>query len=81
VDLRLVEAYDLMQSKMVLQLGLLCSHPDPDFRPNMRFVHQVLSGDISLPSLPTSKPEISYTWKNTSLIMVVVLVVYYPLGS
>jgi interleukin-1 receptor-associated kinase 1 len=68
VDPRLVEAYDLMQSKLVLQLGLLCSHPDPDSRPSMRFVRQVLSGDISLPSLPASKPEISYTWKNTGLI-------------
>jgi hypothetical protein len=28
----------------------------------------VLSGDISLPSLPPSKPEFSYTWKNTCLI-------------
>jgi hypothetical protein len=81
VDLRLVEAYDLMQSKLVLLLGFLCSHLDPDSRPNMRFMHQVLSGDISFPSLPASKLEISYTWKNTSLIMVVVLVVYYPLGS
>jgi hypothetical protein len=35
----------------------------------MRFVRQVLSGDISLPSLPTSKLKISYTWKNTSLII------------
>ncbi len=64
-----MEAYDLMQSKLVLQLGLLCSHPDPDSRPNMQFVRQVLSGDISFPSLPASKPEISYTWKNTSLII------------
>jgi interleukin-1 receptor-associated kinase 1 len=61
VDSKLVEVYDLMQSKLVLQLGLLCSHPDPDSRPNMRFVRQVLSGDISLPSLPASKPKISYT--------------------
>jgi hypothetical protein len=30
----------------------------------MRFVRQVLYGDISLPSLPISKPEISYIWKN-----------------
>jgi hypothetical protein len=34
----------------------------------MWFVRHVLSGDISLPSLPASKPEISYTWKNTGLI-------------
>jgi hypothetical protein len=34
----------------------------------MQFVHQVLSGDISLPSFLTSKPGISYTWKNTGLI-------------
>jgi hypothetical protein len=34
----------------------------------MWFVRQVLFGDISFPSLPTSKPDISYTKKNTSLI-------------
>jgi hypothetical protein len=28
----------------------------------------MLFRDISLPSLLASKPEISYTWKNTSLI-------------
>jgi hypothetical protein len=68
VDLKLAEAYDLMQSKLVLQLGLLFSHPYPDYRPNMWFVCQVLSKDISLPSFPASKLEISYTWENTSLI-------------
>jgi hypothetical protein len=35
----------------------------------MWFVCQVLFGDISLPSLLASKPEISYTWKNTCLII------------
>jgi hypothetical protein len=35
----------------------------------MWFVRHVLSGDISLPSLLASKLEISYTWKNTSLII------------
>jgi hypothetical protein len=34
----------------------------------MWFVRQMLSGDISLPSLLASKLEISYTWKNTGLI-------------
>jgi hypothetical protein len=63
-----VEAYDLMQSKFVVQLGLLYSHSDLDFRPSMQFVCQVLFGDISLPSLRASKPEFSYTWKNTCLI-------------
>ncbi len=31
-------------------------------------MRQVLFRNISLPSLPASKPEISYTWKNTGLI-------------
>ncbi len=35
VDPKLVEAYDLMQSKLVLQLDLLCSHPDPNFKPSI----------------------------------------------
>ncbi len=49
-------------------MGLLYSQSDPDSRPSMRFVHQMLSRDISLPSLLASKPEISYTWKNTGHI-------------
>ncbi len=52
----------------MLLLGLLYSHSDPDSRPSMWFVRQMLSGDISLPSLLASKLEISYTWKNTGLI-------------
>ncbi|MCO5570040.1 hypothetical protein L7F22_023754 [Adiantum nelumboides] len=37
----------------VLELGLLCCYPDPDGRPSMRRVVQVLHGDAPPLSLPT----------------------------
>lgn len=44
----------------VLQVGLLCSHPDPDTRPTMRQVIQILSGDAPMPRVPLSKPVPTY---------------------
>ncbi|KAH7352610.1 hypothetical protein KP509_19G053900 [Ceratopteris richardii] len=38
--------------KLVLELGLLCCYPDPQCRPSMRRVVQVLSGDSELPTVP-----------------------------
>ena len=57
--------YDIMQSKLVLQLALLACHPDPASRPSMRFIRQVLNGDLSLPTIPPSRPVISYSWSST----------------
>ncbi|KAK7861495.1 l-type lectin-domain containing receptor kinase iv.3, partial [Quercus suber] len=37
---------------LVLSLGLLCSHPHPNCRPNMRRIVQFLLGDAGLPPLP-----------------------------
>ncbi|CAA7059540.1 unnamed protein product [Microthlaspi erraticum] len=36
---------------MVLKLGLLCSHSDPNARPTMRQVLNYLNGDAKLPDL------------------------------
>jgi len=36
--------------KIGLLLGLLCLHPDPNARPTMGYVHQVLTRNIKLPS-------------------------------
>jgi hypothetical protein len=44
--------------------GLLCSHPDPNARLTMGYVHQVLIGNIKLPPIPFHKPIASYSTQN-----------------
>ncbi|KAI5064455.1 hypothetical protein GOP47_0021125 [Adiantum capillus-veneris] len=39
--------------RVVLELGLLCCYPDPEGRPSMRRVVQVLGGDAPPPPMPT----------------------------
>ncbi len=56
VDSKLGENFNEEQMTKVLLLGLLCSHPDPNARPPMRYVRQVLVGNASLPPLPLAKP-------------------------
>ncbi|CAK9198036.1 unnamed protein product, partial [Sphagnum troendelagicum] len=45
VDSKLVENFNAEQMTKVLLLGLLCSHPDPNARPPMGYVRQVLVGN------------------------------------
>ncbi|KAH8964007.1 hypothetical protein BDL97_04G041100 [Sphagnum fallax] len=56
VDSRLGNNFNEEQMSKVLLLGLLCSHPDPNARPPMGYVRQVLVGNASLPPLPLAKP-------------------------
>jgi serine/threonine protein kinase len=56
VDSRLGDNFNEEQMTKVLLLGLLCSHPDPNARPPMGYVRQVLVGNASLPPLPLAKP-------------------------
>ncbi|CAM6102642.1 unnamed protein product [Calypogeia fissa] len=56
VDERLNNEYDEYWAKVVLMVGLLCTHPDPRARPSMRRVVQILAGDVLVPSIPASKP-------------------------
>jgi hypothetical protein len=56
VDSRLGNNFNEEQMTKVLLLGLLCSHPDPNARPRMGYVRQVLVGNASLPPLPLAKP-------------------------
>lgn len=44
--------YDPEKVGLVLSLGLLCSHPLPNYRPSMRRLVQFLMGDARLPPLP-----------------------------
>jgi serine/threonine protein kinase len=56
LDSRLGHNFNEEQMTKVLLLGLLCSHPDPNARPPMGYVRQVLVGNASLPPLPLAKP-------------------------
>ncbi|KAL8116705.1 hypothetical protein AgCh_023017 [Apium graveolens] len=49
-----LEEYNQYEAELVLSLGLLCAHPNPNHRPSMRSVVQVLLGDASLPMLPSN---------------------------
>ncbi|KAG6549390.1 hypothetical protein Mapa_009109 [Marchantia paleacea] len=60
VDPRLGEEYDANQMKVLLLLGLLCSHPNAGSRPTMRQVVEILGGRIALPPVPSSKPRAHY---------------------
>ncbi|KAL6880405.1 hypothetical protein ACP4OV_011970 [Aristida adscensionis] len=51
VDARLHGSYDAGEARLVLTLGLMCSHPFPGARPTMRQVMQYLDGDAPLPEL------------------------------
>lgn len=61
VDQRLGDDYDSKQATLILEVALLCCHPDPVARPSMKTVSQVLSGIIRLPMLPTSQPMVTYS--------------------
>ncbi|KAF8402956.1 hypothetical protein HHK36_011049 [Tetracentron sinense] len=50
-DPKLGSHYVVEEMKLVLTLGLLCSHPVSAARPSMRQVMQILDGDIPLPEL------------------------------
>jgi len=49
VDPKLQGAYDADEACLLLKLGLLCSHPFINARPNMRQVMHYLSGNMPLP--------------------------------
>ncbi|MFS7920609.1 putative protein kinase RLK-Pelle-L-LEC family [Helianthus anomalus] len=46
--------------KCLMTTGLWCVHPDPELRPSMRQVNQVLNFETSLPTIPSKMPKASY---------------------
>ncbi|KAL3698957.1 hypothetical protein R1sor_016979 [Riccia sorocarpa] len=60
VDPKLESDFDADQVQVLLLVGLLCSHPNPDERPTMRQVVEVLSGHVEVPPVPLCKPVIEY---------------------
>ncbi|MED6147888.1 hypothetical protein PIB30_048067 [Stylosanthes scabra] len=61
-----LDEYDKDEAELVLRIGLLCCHPMPDCRPNMRRIVQFLLKEATLPSL---LPEISRTGDPPRAIM------------
>ncbi|CAM6012821.1 unnamed protein product [Sphagnum balticum] len=69
VDVTLGTKFNEEQMNTVLLLGLLCSHPDPNARPTMGYVRQVLTGNINLPPIPLHKPIALYSTQNRIVFM------------
>lgn len=55
VDTKLRGDYNVDEACLVLQLGMSCSHPFVNARPNMRQVMQYLSNEVPLPQLMSTK--------------------------
>ncbi|KAK8600029.1 hypothetical protein V6N13_060173 [Hibiscus sabdariffa] len=51
LDPKLNSGHVMEEVKLVLLLGLVCSHPNPEIRPSMRRIVRYLSGDKHLPSI------------------------------
>ncbi|CAM0954836.1 unnamed protein product [Alopecurus aequalis] len=70
VDTRLQGAYDVDEACLALKLGMLCSHPLINLRPNMRQVMQYLNGDMAPPDLnPMSFDIVSLMQNKVSIQM------------
>ncbi|CAN0903680.1 L-type lectin-domain containing receptor kinase IV.2 [Linum grandiflorum] len=59
MDPNLGEEFVVEEVELILKLGLLCSHSDPEARPTMRQVHQMLDGELPLPDMSSMGLSIS----------------------
>ncbi|KAH0928649.1 hypothetical protein HID58_014376 [Brassica napus] len=60
-DSRLEGKFDEGEMWRVMVVGLACSHPDPEARPTMRSVVQMLIGEADVPVVPKSRPTMSFS--------------------
>ena len=56
-DPRLLSEYHVEEVGLVLELGLLCSHPHYEAQPRMKEMVQMLDGDKPPPVLPFEPPS------------------------
>uniref|UniRef100_A0ACD5ZMD8 Uncharacterized protein n=1 Tax=Avena sativa TaxID=4498 RepID=A0ACD5ZMD8_AVESA len=68
VDPRLGGEYDEGEMRRVLLVGLACSSPEPERRPGMRAVVQMLGGEADPPSVPASRPSMSFSANHQLLL-------------
>ncbi|KAL6606053.1 hypothetical protein ACP70R_041706 [Stipagrostis hirtigluma subsp. patula] len=59
VDIKLQGEYDIDEICLALMLGLLCSHPFTNARPNMRQAMQYLNKEMPIPEL--KQPHLSFS--------------------
>ena len=62
-DPRMESAFCGEGMRCMLRLGLLCCHPNPVERPDIRFAHHCLINEVdlaSMPPLPASRPRLQY---------------------
>ncbi|KAK7343723.1 hypothetical protein VNO77_12710 [Canavalia gladiata] len=57
-DPRLMGKFDALEMERMLQVGLLCVHPDSQKRPRVRDAARILKKEAPLPMLPPSKPRV-----------------------
>ncbi|XP_050381071.1 L-type lectin-domain containing receptor kinase VIII.1 [Argentina anserina] len=60
-DPRLEGQFDEAEMRKALLIGLACSHPDPNVRPTMRIVVQMLVGEAEVPIVPKTKPTTTFS--------------------
>ncbi|KAL0381585.1 UNVERIFIED_CONTAM: putative L-type lectin-domain containing receptor kinase S.5 [Sesamum angustifolium] len=60
VDPRLGDDYIAEEAERLLLLGLACSHPNANERPNAQAILQIISGTASMPTVPPFKP--AFIW-------------------
>ncbi|CAN1770022.1 L-type lectin-domain containing receptor kinase IV.1 [Linum perenne] len=63
-DLNLDSELVREEVELVLKLGLFCSHSNPEARPSMRQVLQILEGDLSLPDMSSMELSLSTVGMN-----------------
>lgn len=59
-DPRLLGRFEREEMECMLLVGMACSHPNPQERPTMRQVMQILNKDASAPLMPLFKP--AFVW-------------------
>ncbi|KAL0424408.1 UNVERIFIED_CONTAM: putative L-type lectin-domain containing receptor kinase S.5 [Sesamum radiatum] len=60
VDTRLGDDYIAEEAERLLLLGLACSHPNANERPNAQAILQIISGTAPMPTVPPFKP--AFIW-------------------
>ncbi|KAA0042952.1 hypothetical protein IC582_025326 [Cucumis melo] len=67
VDVKLQSNFDKKQVECLMVVGLWSAYPDPNFRPSIKQVIQVLNFEAAMPHLPNKMPVPTYNAPSTSM--------------